>query len=151
MRLCIDHSVQAIGNVGVPTAQAVGSVPRPAALKQKANLINNGTAAVLLFFSSLLFSHRRLRISSAVSRISHLASDSLSRVCSSLLIFLNPLSLSPLSHNSYLSGTPFSSPDWKSTQFAQAAVSLLSHSTQRERCSLDHFLLLLRTLFDLLH
>ena len=141
MRLCIDHSAQAIIHVGVPTAQAVGAVPRPAALKLKANLINNWIAAVLLLF---LFS-------SPIVVFAYLQPYLASRIrlsLSCLFVFVD-LPQSCLTHTlslfSLLSPTlvtclaPVFSPDWKSTQFAQTAVSLLSHSTQRERCSLDLF------------
>ena len=89
----------------------------------------------------LLFSHRRLRISSAVSRISHQAL-SLVSVClcwSSSILSLSLSLFSLLSPTLVTCLAPVFSPDWKSTQFAQTAVSLLSHSTQRERCSLDLF------------
>lgn len=140
MRLCIDHSVQAIIHVGVPTAQAVGAVPRPAALKQKANLINNlnsscSSSSSSSFFSSpiVVFAYLQPYLASRIR---------LSLSCLFVFIDLPQSSLSLFSLSSPTLVTclaPVFSPDWKSTQFARTAVSLLSHSTQRERCSLDLF------------
>ena len=133
--------------VGVPTTQAVGAVPRPAALKQKANLINNWTAAVLLlfFFSSSLLpllpssSHNP----PALSRISH---QTLSLVSVRLYWSSAILSLSLLSHTTYLSGTRFLLQIGNPHNSLNCCSLLLSHSTQRERFSLDTFFYLLRTL-----
>lgn len=117
--------------LGVPTAQAVGAVPRSAALKQKGEFDqqrNSSCASSSSSSSSLPPSSS----SHILSYLSHLASESLSLSLVSVRLHWSPvilsLSLSLLSPlPRYLSGTPFSSPDWKSTQFAQTAVSLLFH------------------------
>lgn len=134
--------------LGVPTAQAVGAVPRSAALKQKGEFDQQRNSSCASSSSlPLLFPHRRFRISSAISRISH---QNLSLSLVSVRLHWPPvilsLSLSSLSPTLLVWHPVFFSRLEIHTIRSNCCLSSLPHSTQRERYSLDIFLLLLRAL-----